>query len=104
MIDASMRPCNYKQVKRSSGNSLVGENTLNDLESNHQMNRSATYDDTARISNQMMWLSDYSHSQYDTGKDLNDDILTPIRAVAGSDAMNYYKNMHNFSRFGCEKS
>ncbi len=81
----------------------VGENTLNDLE-NDCDRRIPTYDDTSRISNQLFWSSDYSHPECDYRKNLNDDIVTPIRPVSGCNAINYFSNMHQMSRFGTEKS
>jgi len=98
-------PCfDFTNNKKCEASASVENNSLNDMETSEQMCRSAVYDDTARINNQIFWLSDYSHSGFDSGKDLNDDILTPIVPVTGNDAMNYYANMRHVSRFGCEKS
>lgn len=89
-----------RQIKRCrrEESPAVGSNTLNDMES--PCNRIATYDDTARISNKLFWSSDYSHPEYDSQRSLNDDIITPIRPVSGHDAINYFSNMHQMSRFG----
>ncbi len=83
---------------------LNADKTLNDLDMACQTKREPVYDDTSRIDNSIYWMSEYSHPQYDTGKNLNDDVLTPIRPVSGSDDISRFSNMHNVTRFGCERS
>lgn len=87
------------------GSQDVEDKTLNDLESSSQMAREPVYDDTYRINNQVFWMSDYSQpGQKDVQGTLNDDVVTPMRAIAGNDAVNYLSGVHLVSRFGCEKS
>ena len=90
--------------EKSCGKSSVENNTLNDMESNNSLAREPVYDDTYRINNQMFWMSDYSQPGQDTKASLNDDIITPIRPVSGSNALKYLSGLHHISRFGSEKS
>jgi hypothetical protein len=84
--------------------SSVEDKTLNDMESSLYHAREPVYDDTYRINNEMFWMSDYSQPGQDAKASLNDDIITPIRPVSGSAALNYLSGLHHVSRFGCEKS
>jgi hypothetical protein len=78
--------------------------SLNDLDNAQLMYREPVHDDTSRISNQMFWMSDYSHPERDFRKNLNDDVITPVRPVAGINEMQYMSGVHQVSRFGCERS
>lgn len=82
----------------------VEDNTLNDMESSNSHSREPVYDDTHRINNEMFWMSDYSQPGQCDMTSLNDDIITPIRPVSGSNALKYLSGLHNISRFGSEKS
>ena len=82
----------------------IENRTLNDIESSSYRVREPVYDDTYRINNRMFWMSDYSQPGQDTKPSLNDDVITPIRAVSGADAIKYLSGVHNVSRFGSEKS
>lgn len=83
-----------------------GDNTLNDMENNIPLKRSPIIDDTHRISNQMLWLSDLSQPGQGNcnASSLNDEIITPMRTVSTVDELKSISKIHHISRFGCEKS
>jgi hypothetical protein len=78
--------------------------TLNDKDTEPQMTRMPVYDDSCRINNQTFWMSDYSQPSQDDRPSLNDDVITPIRAVSSIDDIDNLSKIHMVSRFGCEKS
>jgi hypothetical protein len=94
-----------RYATRCGAKQTIEDETLNDLESNAHLARVPVYDDTYRINNQMLWMSDYSQPGQDNSRpSLNDDIITPIRPISGSDALKYLSGVHQVSRFGCVKS
>jgi hypothetical protein len=93
-----------RQYRRSNSPYNCDLRSLNDIDNAQLMYRDPVHDDTSRISNQMFWMSDYSHPERDFRKNLNDDVITPVRPVAGINEMRYMSGVHQVSRFGCERS